>query len=367
MRILVVTNLHPSPAHPAFGTFVAARIDALRALGNEVEVVAIRDPAVHRRIAAKYASLALTAGARAVADRLRRRRVDVVEAHIAYPTGLIARPVAWLLGAPLVLFAHGADVLDIPTRSKRHGQLARRTYGAARLVIANSTFLATEIQRRYPKVGPRVRVISPGIETALFEGDGGSDTPRSGILFVGRLVPDKGVDVLIQAVAGLGGTAVTDTATEARTTPRLTVIGDGPERERLAAAAAASGIDLVLTGPLDRAQVAAAMRAAAVVAVPSVYREPLGLVAIEAMAAGAIVVASATGGLPETVVDGGTGFLVPPGDVAALTDALRRALELAGDPVAAGPIRGAALAVARRHDVARSAAASVALYGTLRR
>jgi glycosyltransferase involved in cell wall biosynthesis len=109
------------------------------------------------------------------------------------------------------------------------------------------------------------------------------------------------------------------------------------------------------------------MRAAAVVAVPSVYREPLGLVAIEAMAAGAIVVASATGGLPETVVDGGTGFLVPPADVPALTEALLRALELAKDPVAAAPIRTAGLAVARRHDVRRSAAASVALYGTLRR
>src|SRR6476660_7868835 len=106
VRVLVISNLYPSPAHPAFGTFVEARVRALQGLGADVRVVANRDPAVHRRIVPKYASLAWSAGRAAAGDRLRGRRIDVVEAHIAYPTGLIARPIAWLLGAPLVLFAH---------------------------------------------------------------------------------------------------------------------------------------------------------------------------------------------------------------------------------------------------------------------
>ena len=309
MRILVISNLYPSAEHPAFGTFVKARVEALRDLGAEVRVVANQDPAVHRRVTAKYASLALWAGIAAAGARLRGPGFDIVEAHIAYPTGLIARPAARLVGAPLVLFAHGADVFAVPTRSTRHARLAASTYGAASLIVANSRFLAGEIGRRYPGVADRVRVLSPGIELQQFTHDPAA--PRSGVLFVGRLIPDKGVDVLIRAMATLGAGHVPG---EGAVGP-LTVLGDGPERTRLVALAETLGVDLDARGGVDRVAVADAMRRAAVVAVPSVYREPLGLVAIEAMASGAIVVASATGGLVETVVDGVTGLAVSPGDV----------------------------------------------------
>jgi len=361
MRILVISNLYPSPEHPAFGTFVNARVEALRALGADVRVVAIRDPAVHRRVTAKYASLALSAGLAAAGARLRRARIDIVEAHIAYPTGIIARPAARLVGAPLVLFAHGADVLAIPTRSTRHAHLAASTYGAASLVVANSHFLAGEIGRRYPDVADRVRVLSPGIELQQFTNDlAGS---RAGVLFVGRLVPDKGVDVLIRAMAALGAPG----GPREWAMGRLTVLGDGPERTRLAALARTLQVDLDLRGDVGRAAVADAMRRAAVVAVPSVYREPLGLVAIEAMASGAIVVASATGGLIETVIDGVTGLAVPPGDVDALAAAIGRAADLASDPIAGPAMRAAEWEMAITHDVRRSAADSLVLYGKLSR
>ena len=327
---------------------------ALRALGADVRVVANRDPAVHRRIALKYASLAWAAGRTAVALRLRGRRVDVVEAHIAYPTGLIARPTAWLLGAPLVLFAHGSDVRDLPVRSGRHARLARSTLGSAALVVANSEFLAGEIGRSFPGTTGRLRVLSPGIEVGRFRTDGVAE--RQGVLFVGRLVPQKGADVLIRAMAGL------DTAAGP-----LTLLGDGPERGRLAALAAAEGVEVAMPGAAGREAVAEAMRHAAVVVVPSTYQEPLGLVAIEAMAAGAIVVASAVGGLTESVADGVTGFLVEPGDPTVLAAVIGRAVRVAGDPALADPMRAAALEVAERHDVRRVAEASLAWYGTLRR
>jgi glycosyltransferase involved in cell wall biosynthesis len=354
VRILVISNLYPSPAHPAFGTFVEARVAALRALGADVRVVANRDPAVHRRIALKYASLAVAAGRAAAVLRLRGRRVDAVEAHIAYPTGLIARPAAWFLGAPLVLFAHGSDVRDLPARSPRHAHLARSTLGSAALVVANSEFLAGEIGRWFPGISERVRVLSPGIEVGRFRAD--AAVARRGVLYVGRLVPQKGADVLIRAMAGLDGVA-----------GRLTILGDGPERGRLAGLAATLGVEVAMPGDAGRDAVAEAMRQAAVVVVPSTYQEPLGLVAIEAMVAGAIVVASAVGGLTENVVDGLTGFLVEPGDPAALAAVIRRAVAVAGDPALAGPMRAAALEVAKRHDVRRVAGASLAWYGTLRR
>ena len=331
-----------------------ARVEALRALGVDVRLVANRDPAVHRRVAAKYASLAMSAGRSAVAARLRGRHVDIVEAHIAYPTGLIARPAAALLGAPLVLFAHGSDVRDLPTRSRRHARLARSTYRSAALIVANSEFLAGEIGRRCPGVAERVRVLTPGIELERFAND--TTGPREGVLFVGRLIPEKGADVLIGAMADLAGAA-----------GRLTIIGDGPERPRLAALAADLGVDLDLRGNVGRVEVARAMGRAAVVAVPSVYAEPLGLVALEAMASGAVVVASATGGLVETVLDGSTGVTAPPGDREGLAAALARAAHLASDPTAGGAMLAAARTMAERHDVARAARDSLAWYGTLRR
>ncbi len=335
---------------------MAARVEALRALGAEVRVVAIRDPAVHRRVAAKYASLAWAAGRTGLASRARGRRFDVVEAHIAYPTGLIARAVAAFAGAPLVLFAHGADVLDLPARSGLHARLARSTYRSAALIVANSRFLAAEIALRYPAVADRVRVLTPGIELERFSAIRPSS--RGGVLYVGRLVPDKGVDVLIRAMAVLrerGGGG------------RLTILGDGAQGPHLASLAKDLGVDIDLRRGVGRDEVAAAMACAAVVAVPSVYREPLGLVALEGMAAGAIVVASATGGLVETVDDGVSGLTVPPGDVSALAGALERALRLSTDPVEGPAMRAAARAMVETHDVRLAAAASLAWYGRLRR
>lgn len=358
MRILVVSNLYPSPAHPGFGTFVEARVAALESAGAEVQVEAIRDPAVHRRVAAKYASLAIRSGRAAVVARLRRRRIDVVEAHIAYPTGLLARPVAALLGAPLVLFAHGADILTIPARSRRHAQLARSTVRAADLIVANSAFLAGEIARRYPSVTDRVRVLTPGIELDLFTAAPDVST-RAGILFVGRLIPEKGADVLIRAIAALRA--------DGAHVDQVTIVGTGPERERLSDLAASLAVDVRMTGDLGRVAVADAMRQALVTVVPSVYREPLGLVALEAMAAGSIVVASATGGLTESVVDRVTGLTAPPGDTEALARAIERGLRLAGDPVAGAEMRSNALAMAATHDVRRAAEVSLDWYGTLRR
>jgi glycosyltransferase involved in cell wall biosynthesis len=353
VRVLVISNLYPSRAHPAFGTFVEARVRAMQGLGADVRVVANHDPAVHRRIAPKYASLAWSAGREAVADRLRGRRVDVVEAHIAYPTGLIARPAAWLLGAPLVLFAHGGDVRDLPARSALHARLAGATLASAALIIANSHFLAGEIARWFPATTDRVRVLSPGIELDRFRS--APAVERTGVLFVGRLVPTKGADVLLRAIATLGGSAAS-----------LTIIGDGPERLRLQELGRELGVAIRMPGNADRDAIAAAMRRAAVVVVPSTYPEPLGLVALEAMASGAIVVASGVGGLAESITDGVNGFLVKPGDPGVLAAAIERAVRVAGDPAAGGAMREAASMVAETHDVRRSAEASLAWYGTLR-
>lgn len=189
-------------------------------------------------------------------------------------------------------------------------------------VLAVSRFSATEL-RAAPN---QTHIIHGGVDPDRFAPD--PTERRAGVLFVGRITPHKGIDVLLRALPG-----------EAT----LTIAGseghdpDPPERHypmlvrRLAASR-----DVTFAGPVLEEELPKLYRRAAVVALPSVHRtifgrhhpiaELLGLVALEAMASGTPVVASRVGGLPEVVLDGETGFLVPPGDAAALRDRLSRLL-----------------------------------------
>ena len=358
LRILVVSNLYPSPTSPAFGTFIAARVEALRRAGATVDVAAIQDSDVHHRVAVKYGRLAVDAVRFGIGRAMRRRRYDIVEAHIAFPTGWLAWPVAVLHRAPLVLFVHGADVADISRRSRLHAFAARTLFRRAGLVVVNSPYMADRLAEVVRLPPERVVVQSPGIDVQRLVGEPATESrsARSGLLFVGRLNRDKGVDELLAAVRELraSGRDVT-----------LTMIGDGPERERLAGMAASFDSVIDLRGAQPPDAVAAAMRACDVLVMPSAYAEPLGLVAIEGMAAGAIVVATRTGGLGGTVVEGETGVTCEPGDVRGLTGAIERALAISDDPAAREALVGRARAAAREHDLEVIADASIAGYRRL--
>lgn len=139
------------------------------------------------------------------------------------------------------------------------------------------------------------------------------------VSFVGRLLPKKGVDVLLRAFVRI---------VEELPAARLQVLGDGPERaalERLGADLGVAG-SVEFLGHRSREEIEGAVADAWVQAVPSRWEEPFGLVAAEAMMRGTAVVASESGGLGEQVRDVETGYTVPPGDPGALTVALLRIL-----------------------------------------
>ncbi len=114
------------------------------------------------------------------------------------------------------------------------------------------------------------------------------------LLFVGRLVSDKGVDILLDALGLLAGEGLA---------PRLTVVGEGPERARLAAQAEGLGIaDRVeFLGTRTGGDLVRILNQHRILAVPSRYNEPFGIVALEGIACGCVVVGSAGGGLPEAI------------------------------------------------------------------
>jgi glycosyltransferase involved in cell wall biosynthesis len=129
------------------------------------------------------------------------------------------------------------------------------------------------------------------------------------IVFAGRIVADKGLDVLIKALVA-----------SPESWDHLTVAGDGWDRERCEHLASSGGIAEKVTflGHLRTDEVRQQLGNARVVVVPSRWPEPFGIVGLEAMAMGRPVIASDVGGIPEWLDDRETGILVPPGDVAAL-------------------------------------------------
>ncbi len=172
----------------------------------------------------------------------------------------------------------------------------------------------------------RRRLLADGIEPVEVIWSGVPETPARPPLedpplaaFSGRLVREKGVEVLLRAFARLAGAAP-----EAR----LVVAGDGPERARLEGLAAQLGIgrSVEMTGQLAWPELEPRLARAWVQAVPSVWEEPFGRAAVESMMRGTAVVASDSGGLSEIVQHERVGLLVRPGDVEALAAALLRLL-----------------------------------------
>ncbi len=192
-------------------------------------------------------------------------------------------------------------------------KLWRHWRHAFNAVVANSHATARLLEQ--DGIGP-VEVIWNGVPSSAAQ-PALSGPPT--VVFAGRLVWEKGVDLLIRAFAEVRG-QLRDA--------ELVIAGDGPERPRLQRLIAELSLEssVLLMGHLTRPEVQECFAAAWVQAVPSRWREPFGIVAAEAMMRGTAVIATTGGGLAEIVQQDRTGILVPPNDVRSLAAALRRLL-----------------------------------------
>ncbi|HEX9636000.1 MAG TPA: glycosyltransferase family 4 protein [Acidobacteriota bacterium] len=170
------------------------------------------------------------------------------------------------------------------------------------------------------------------------------------VVYAGRLAQEKGVDVLLRAAA--------------RAKLRVLIAGDGPERARLERLVEELGLGYTpFLGHLEASRLRELVAGAAAVAVPSLWYENFPFSVLEALALGVPVVASRIGGIPEIVVDGENGYLVPSGAVEPLADALRR---LVGDPIRSQAMGQAGRArVAELCDPVRHAETLEQLYTSL--
>jgi glycosyltransferase involved in cell wall biosynthesis len=302
LRVAVFTTSYPRSDDDFSGRFVRGTVENLRARGLEVEVVgpgSYRDFGLTRNNGAGFignlkrrpwlAPLVLLS--MILALRRATKNADLVHAN-----WLAGAVVAAFCGKPFVVTLHGS-----PTAGRFHDlglaesapRLVRWILGRAEAVICCSERLATAMRG----CGLRnVRAIPYGVhvpDEVVKE-----DDPPS-VLYVGRLSPEKNIDVIAEATAGL---------------PRI-VAGDGPDRHLLPETIGFVGPD----------EVSELYGRAAVVVVGS-SAEGLPNVVLEAMAHGKTVVATPVGGIPTVIEEGKTGLLVPVRDAAALRAAVERAL-----------------------------------------
>lgn len=236
-------------------------------------------------------------------------RPDLLLCFQTFISGLVGVCATVRTGIPAVVWVRGED--EIRRAHWPDGWIGPHVWRRARGVLAQSDSVRTELLAELPKairaeIADKVEVVPNGLDLPT-----GPFPPGRGVLAVGRLVPQKGMDVVIDATAALGES--------------LTIAGDGPERAALAARPGAA--NTTFEGAVQRTRLEQLYRAAGCVVLASNRGEGLPNVLLEAMSFARPVIATPIAGVRDLVRDEENGLLVPPGDAHALAAALRRLAE----------------------------------------
>ncbi|MEG0363252.1 MAG: glycogen synthase [Aurantimicrobium sp.] len=326
MRIDLLTKEYPPEIYGGAGVHVAELVKALR-VTEEVQVRCFGAPRNEKDVTSYTVPTELTSANAALqtigVDLLMANDAagaDLVHSHTWYANE--AGRVAQLLhGIPHVITAHSLEPLR-PWKAEQLGggyrvssEIEKSAYESANAVIAVSAGMRLDILRSYPNIDPnKVHVVHNGIDVDAWAPTSnpellerwGIDATRPSVVFVGRITRQKGLPYLLEAAERLPEDVQLILCAGAPDTPEIKA-----EVESKVAALQSQRDGVVwITDHLPRHELAAILSSATTFVCPSIY-EPLGIVNLEAMACGIPVVGTATGGIPEVVEDGVTGWLVP--------------------------------------------------------
>jgi colanic acid/amylovoran biosynthesis glycosyltransferase len=360
-KIGYLVSRYPAPSH----TFIRREVEALRRRGLEIETFSIRPPDAQDRLgpadvaerARTYYVLPARAGvmltaqlwallrpvayartlrqavrhrvpgvkawlwalfyfveAMTLARELERRRVRHLHNHFANAGAIVGMLACEYSGIEWSLTLHGISEFDYPA-----GPLLPDKLGKARFAACVSSFgMAQAMRMTGPEIWPKLLIVRCGLDLAALPAPARRDGGPLRVICVGRLSAEKGHIGLVQAFAEV---VARGPAAELR------LIGDGPERPRIEAAIAASGLGdrCTLLGQLSERETLAEV-AQADLLVSASFMEGLPVVLMEALALNVAVVAPRVAGVPELVEDGVTGLLFTPADWKGLAACLARAL-----------------------------------------
>jgi glycosyltransferase involved in cell wall biosynthesis len=211
---------------------------------------------------------------------------------------------------PYRIISNGTDT-KLLLRDARYRSLFGEAARDADRIFTISGYVAGEVKA---SVGGRIDVLGGAVDPRLFCPAKAPFGDSKTLIYVGRLVTEKGLWPLLEAFERQHSAA------------KLKIVGEGPLRSELEARVRERGLQgrVELAGFIPHERLRAELIGAAAAVVPSIWQEPLGLVVLEALACGLPVIASAVGGIPEMVRDGENGLLVPPGDASLLAAAIDR-------------------------------------------
>lgn len=346
LRGVLLSKSYPNPAEPIRGMFVAEQVRATAGLvrwsvvapvpyvpralapmlgepyvrgADVVDGVTVRRPrylVAPRRLAHRFAPPAIAVAARrAFEDARREVDAEFVHAHELFTGGGAARRLCAPTGLPFVVTVHGQDLYSNLGRTAWRLEL-QRAVDAAAAIVCVSNRLAADVVGRLRADPAKIAVVPNTYDTERFREVQRNRGDGVRFISVGRLVPEKGHDVLLEAFARV--TAEIPGA-------RLTIVGDGVRRAALESQAASLGVaaSVRFTGALAGDALAAELASADVFVLPS-RSEGFGVVVVEALATGMPVVATRCGG-PEDIVTSDSGILVDVGDPEALAHGMLEA------------------------------------------
>jgi glycosyltransferase involved in cell wall biosynthesis len=257
------------------------------------------------------------------ADYFKRRGVDHVHVHFANRAAHTAMFLKEISGIPFSVTAHGQDFM----KDLGNDDLLREIFAAAEFVAAETDYSRDLLRQRCPDSAAKIHRVYNGMDLTRFpaQNDEASINQVPRVISIGRLVAFKGFEYLIDACADLARRGLKFTCE---------IIGDGPLRGELEARVRKLNLSdrVRLLGSLSQGAVLEKLRGADIFTLASVTdrqgaSDVFPTVIIEAMAAARPVVSTRLAGIPESVVHGETGLLVPPEDTMALAEALSRLIE----------------------------------------
>ncbi|MDX3000179.1 glycosyltransferase family 4 protein [Kribbella solani] len=338
MTVLVVTNDFP-PRQGGIETFVRALCDELPDVvvytshepGDRAYDATLPFPVIRDRATMLLPTARIT---RRAAQLLRTHNADRVLFGAAAPLGLMGPALRRAGARRIVAMTHGHETWWAGVPGARRA--LRRIGDAADTLTTVSSWCAEQITPALsPAAAARMRRLTPGVDTSRFHPGCGGEQIRKGLglegvpvaVCVSRLIPRKGQDTLIRAWPRV---------LAAVPAAKLLLVGGGPDRERLEGLATGVAESVVFTGAVPWADIPPYVDAGDVFAMPCRTRrfglepEALGIVTLEASATGKPVIIGDSGGTPDTVRHGETGYLVDPYNPAAVA---ARIIQLLTDPV----------------------------------
>lgn len=321
-KILVISNMYPTEAHKTFGIFVKNQVEALRANGNEVDVIGIKSPLTGKKnVISKYLRWFVETKLNLISHG---RKYDVIHAHYVFPSGLLALLYKKLLGKPYVVTAHGGDIDRMAKKNRKIRQWTEKILHEASHVVAVGEALYKEISSEYKIPATKLSIINMGVNREVFKPYSKKEIRKEfkisegvePVLFVGNIIREKGLSELVEAFK---------VVKEKRPQAELFLIGASRNVSYREELNQLMGKGVHFIEPLPQVELAKWMSAAEVFVLPS-HLEGFGLVAVEAMSCHTPVIGSDVGGLHYLLKDG-SGLLVPVKQFEPLASAILNILE----------------------------------------